>query len=323
MLPAVPDQLLDEHGAPRFGAWAGMLDAIDWTSLQTPRRPGWLDRNLRHKRWQYLALAHPEVFVGLAVVDLGWAAHAFAYAFLRGPRQLVSVARDGVPGMSRVSRPFADARARLPGLRLEMRRAGSELAVTLDSRALSLAAELDLATMPPPACVVAPANLLAHCTHKSTAIAASGWLVADGKRIALDSCHASLDHSDGLLAHDTRWNWASAHGDGVGFNLQAGYMGDAENIVWLAGRPYKLGAVQFDYRSADPLAPWHVRSACGSTDLRFVPEGMHRGNKNLGIVASRFVQAIGCFSGRLGVPGHAGVAVCDLLGVTEEHASRW
>ncbi|GAA5175276.1 DUF2804 domain-containing protein [Niveibacterium umoris] len=323
-LQAPPPTLLDAQGAPNFGASAGVLDAVDWTALKRPRAPGWFDRRLRHKRWQYLALAHPQVFVGLAVVDLGWAAHGFAYAFRRGEGRPVSVARDGLPAACRVSsRPFGDADARLPGLRLNFMRSGDTLAVRLRSRVLSLEAALDLAHMAPPACVIAPANLLAHCTHKSAAIDVTGSLEIGGDRLVLDGACASLDHSDGLLAHDTRWNWASAHASGFGFNLQAGYMGDAENIVWLEGQPYKLGPVHFDYNAADPLAPWRIRSACGNTDLRFAPEGLHRGNKNLGLVASRFVQAIGCFSGRIGAPGTATLEIRELLGVTEDHASRW
>jgi len=322
-LAGPPPALLTENGAAHFGAWAGRMASVDWHPLRLPRRPGWLDLKLRHKRWQYIALAHPDVFVGIAVVDLGWAAHGFAYAFLRGPRQLLSLARDGWPGAARVGDPLANASVQLPGLRIDMRLAGDAMQVAVRSRQIELDAALDLRTMPAPACIVAPANLLAHCTHKTSAIRASGLLRAGDTTLDLNDCHASIDHSDGLLAHDTRWNWASAHADGLGFNLQAGYMGDAENIVWLRGEPYKLGPVQFSYSTTDPLAPWQIRSACGNTQLEFAPEGLHRGSKNLGIVASRFVQAIGCYSGHIGVTGSARIAVSALLGVTEDHASRW
>ena len=87
--------------------------------------------------------------------------------------------------------------------------------------------------MPPPACVVAPANLIAHCTHKSGAIPLAGRLHLAGLSVDLAGGVASLDHSDGFLAHDTRWHWASAHARGFGFNLQAGYMDAAENVIWL------------------------------------------------------------------------------------------
>ncbi|WP_374509162.1 DUF2804 domain-containing protein [Niveibacterium sp.] len=322
-LSGPPPALLTPDDAPHFGAWAGCMPGVDWRALRQPRSPGWLDFRLRHKRWQYIAFAHPDVFVGIAVVDLGWAAHGFAYAFLRGQKQLVSIARDGLPHAARVAQPLSDAAAHLPGLRIDMHAAGGKMQVSVRSRRLELDAELDLGAMPVPACIVAPANLLAHCTHKTSAIPANGRLRTAGTTLDLCACHASIDHSDGLLAHDTRWNWASAHADGCGFNLQAGYMGDAENIVWLEGLPYKLGPVQFDYNAADPLAPWQIRSHCGNTQLRFAPEGLHRGNKNLGIVASRFVQAIGCFSGHIGVPGSACMEVSAVLGVTENHASRW
>lgn len=323
-LPAPPPGLLDPAGAARFGAWAGALDGVDWQGLKQPRRPRWLQGRLRHKRWQYVAIAHPQVFIGLAVVDLGWASHAFAYAFLRDARQVVSLARDGLPGACRIAkRPFADASAALLGLRIDMQAVGGMLRVSARHRGLQLEAELDLGAMPPPACVVAPANLIAHCTHKSGAIPLTGRLRLAGLSVDLAGGVASLDHSDGFLAHDTRWHWASAHARGFGFNLQAGYMDAAENVIWLGGVPHKLGAVRFEHDGTDPLAPWRVYSECGSTQLRFAPEGLHQGNKNLGFAASRFVQAIGSFSGRIGVPGEAGVDVGALLGVCEDHASRW
>jgi hypothetical protein len=163
-----------------------------------------------------------------------------------------------------------------------------------------------------------------HATQKSTAMALRGQLHAGGRTVSLDGGVASVDYSNGLLARDTAWRWASAHSMEIGFNLQAGYFGANENAMWLDGQLIALGAASFDYDSADPLAPWHVSTDDGLLDLRFVPEGARREDKNLLIAASRYVQPIGTFSGTVrSAPDAPARRVDQLAGVTEDHASRW
>jgi hypothetical protein len=116
----------------------------------------------------------------------------------------------------------------------------------------------------------------------------------------------------------------SAHGADIGFNLQAGYFGNNENVLWLDGRLIPLGAARFDYDTADPLAPWHVQTDDGLLDMRFEPEGMRREDKDLLVAATRYVQPIGCFSGWVkSAPDAPAREVSRLCGVTEDHFSRW
>jgi hypothetical protein len=151
-----------------------------------------------------------------------------------------------------------------------------------------------------------------------------GCAVAGGKRYALDAAWASQDHSNGLLPRDTRWLWASAHGERVGFNLQAGYFGDSENALWLDGRLIPLGAAQFQFDPADTQAPWQVRTDDGLLDLHFQPEGERREDRNLLVAATRYVQPVGTFSGTVRAAADAPARrVEGLLGVAEQHASRW
>jgi hypothetical protein len=110
----------------------------------------------------------------------------------------------------------------------------------------------------------------------------------------------------------------------LGFNLQSGFNGDGENVLWLDGRLIRLAAASFDFDPADPLAPWRIRTADGLVDLAFRPEGARREDTNLGLARSRYVQPVGTFSGivrrSLNSPGQT---VHDLLGVTEDHFALW
>jgi hypothetical protein len=80
----------------------------------------------------------------------------------------------------------------------------------------------------------------------------------------LDGGIASFDYSNGLLARNTDWRWASAHNMELGFNLQAGYFGAHENALWLDGDLIALAPAHFLYDKKDPLSQWHIlpRTIC-------------------------------------------------------------
>ncbi|WP_233201210.1 DUF2804 domain-containing protein [Chromobacterium alticapitis] len=325
-LPAAPPRLTHSQGRAAFGVYQGVVEDLSWAALAlTPRQR--LTRKLHHKRWQYAALAHRDFFIGFAIVDVGWTGAAFAYLFDRKQGSVAAAASaSGLPGLGAQvqDRVFGDARFKLPGHDFRFRRDSDALRLTLDSRALALDAEVNLVDAPPVLASVAPANYLAHSTHKSSGLPVSGEARCAAGRFDLADAVASLDYSNGLLARETSWRWASAHGLDMGFNLQQGFMGEAENAVWLNGRLWRVGAAAFDYRADDPLAPWRVSTADGLVDLAFIPEGARREDKNLLIAASRYVQPIGRFNGALIDPDTGQRhAVRDLVGVTEDHLSRW
>ncbi|MCP9759954.1 DUF2804 domain-containing protein [Aquitalea sp. S1-19] len=325
LLPA-PSRLVHERGIPAFGMYQGTVGMLSWQPLTLAP---WhrLTRKLHHKRWQYAAFAHDNYFIGVAVVDLGWCSTAFAYLFDRQKREVTaSFSADGLPGLSAKieDRAFGHARFCAGGGKLVFTREAGRMLLEVRTPALRIAAHITLAPEVPTLCAIAPANHLAHSTHKTGGLSVSGYADTNGSRYSLDGAIASLDASNGLLARHTAWRWASAHNHELGFNLQDGYMGDAENAIWLHGKLLRVGKVRFDYSPADPMAPWHIHSDDGLVDLRFTPEGIRSENKNLLIAASRYVQPIGTFSGVLLDPASgARHIVSALTGVTEDHASRW
>lgn len=325
-LPPAPARLVHERGIPAFGTYCGQIGQLSWQPLRLPPWLRW-QRKLHHKRWQYAALAHDAYFIGVAVVDVGWISTAFAYLFDRRQRCLLAdFSADGLPLLSAQleDRAFGDATFCRRGQRIAFRRAEQRLELTINTPGLKLAAHLALPSPDQTLAVIAPANWQAHATHKSSALTVSGFAEAGGQRFSLDGANASLDASNGLLARETRWCWASAHAPGLGFNLQAGYMDAAENALWLDGELLPVGAARFDYDAANPLAPWHIHTEDGAVDLQFQPEGARAENKNLLIAASRYIQPIGHFSGTLIHPdtGRA-YTVNRLAGVTEDHYSKW
>lgn len=331
-LPPAPDRVVGADGRPSFGTYAGALPAVDWRGLQPPFQRSAIWRAWHGKRWLYAGLASSDCYIGMAIVDVGWATTAFAYLFDRASRTVAAeVSGMGLPGLSAVvgTVPGAGAEAvfQAPGRRLHIvRPPGSTVyQVTIRSRRLQVTAELDAAAAPPVLAAVVPvAGGLANCTHKSGALTVRGRAEAAGRIYDLAGATGSLDHTVGLLARRTDWRWASAHGPGLGFNLQAGFNGDAENALWLDGRLIRLGAAEFAFDAADPLAPWQIRTVDGLLDLTFQPEGLRREDKDLGVAVSRYVQPIGTFSGWVRPDRQAAPFKVDrLLGVTEDHQARW
>jgi hypothetical protein len=321
MKPA-PPEVVDAAGMPQFGRFAGFAPCFDWQRLAPPfARGGWW-RRFHHKRWHYAALAGAEVFCAAAIVDVGWTNTAFAYVFDRRARKVVaSFSRDGLPGLTAAVAQDAQgtSRFRFPGARIELSAQG----LVLDCPGMAF--DVRFGGAAPVLLAVGQAEGgSVHATQKSGALALAGEVRAGATCWNMDGGCASYDYSNGLLGRDTAWRWASAHRMGLGFNLQAGYFGANENALWLNGELVPLGAVRFDYDAADPLAAWQVSTEDGLLDLRFTPEGARREDKNLIVAASRYVQPIGVFDGIVRrSPGGPPVRVEGLVGVTEDHRSRW
>lgn len=327
-LPQAPKTVLDGLGQPHMGRFSGQLAQIDWSGLQAPyQRSRWW-KHFHHKRWQYVALATEQLFCGIAIVDLGWTNTAFAYAFDRRlGKEVASFSQDGIPGLScKVGDGVGEpCHFKFLRNRISMQCHSQQFHLYLDCGPFQIDAQFDMQGSAPLLLAVGPIERGAvHATQKSSGCRLHGSVKIEGKHYDLQDGVASFDYSNGLLARDTEWRWASAHDLEVGFNLQQGYFGQQENVLWLDGQLYPLGKAQFDFDLVNPLMPWHITTDDGLLDLHFQPQGARHENKNLLVASSRYVQPIGTFSGWVKAHAQASARrIDDLVGVTEDHRSRW
>jgi hypothetical protein len=331
-LAAAPHSVLATDGSVNFGKYAGPLAQINWSGLAAPHQRSRLWQHFHHKHWQYVALATDDIFCGIAIVDVGWTNTAFAYAFDRRARcMLASFSQDGLPGLSATlnTHPAVGAASsfRFLNNRIDYRHlaASQSYQLTLQCGDFAIDASVDARTAAPFLSAIGPVqggNV--HATVKSAGLPLRGSVQIKGREFALDGGIASFDHSNGFLARETAWRWASAHNLELGFNLQAGYFGNNENALWLDGQLISLGAAHFEFDAKRPLLPWHIYTEDGLLDLQFQPEGCRSENKNLLIAASRYLQPIGTFSGWVKAGKDAPRRpIANLVGVTEDHFSRW
>jgi hypothetical protein len=328
MLPTAPAGVVGADGQPLLGRFSGQVPAIDWSALAKPFARSALWRRFHHKRWHYVALCTEQLFCAVAIVDLGWTSTAFAYAFDRNDSDmLTNFSQDGLPG---ISAKLADH----VGGSSWFKTRGSHIAVdcvepgryrlTLRCDHMEIDAEFGPGSAPLLLATGPIAKGSVHATQKSSGMPVTGEVRTWRDAYDLAGGVASFDYSNGLLARDTDWRWASGHTLDMGFNLQAGYFGACENALWLDGQVHALGPAHFLYDKDDPMERWHIFTEDDQLDLYFTPEGARRENKNLVIAASRYIQPIGTFSGwvRSG-PDEPKRMVTQLAGVTEDHASRW
>ena len=328
MLDSVPRA--PARNSPTFGTYAGRCGDTR-LSLDGVSR---LRQYLSEKRWQWFAAFDDELAVGGAVVDAGFFGTMFCWVFDRAAGELL-VDEDIVvpsPLVSVTTHPTVGhiAGVGLPGYRLEMHRQHDSLRV--EGRIAGAELALDFApddrTAITAVCPVAGRTGGVNVTQKEPGVAVSGRVSldasgdertlagADGGERTLDGV-GFLDYSHGLLARETRWDWAFAHaqapdGTPVSFNLVAGFNDGLENVVWVDGEPRAVGAA-----SLTSGERWRVETACGTVDATLAVEGRREQHIDAGLVASRYDQPLGRWTGT--VAGHD----IEGVGVAEQHHTRW
>jgi hypothetical protein len=329
-----PDAVLDPaSGLPRFGSYLGAVPSVDLAAFAG----GALRRVAREKRWMYVGVASEDTFVALAIVRFGYVATTFAYAFdATAMRMLASCSVLAPPTRCQVAdRMGAGALAsfRFGGsfARIERPAHSDSYFVDAELKDFTLHAVLDSTDAPPAITAIAPVgpgrDALVNTTEKRALLSVKGELSIGGRRRPLDGALGGYDYTHGLLARRTMWRWAfgmghAKSGERVAFNLVQGFVGEPECAAWVDGEVFPLHEGRFSFDPGSPLSEWRVSTADGAVDLKFTPGGMHAEQKNLGLVASNFVQPSGVYEGTLRVGGKE-LVLERVLGVTEDQDSLW
>lgn len=323
-LPAAPASLYRGAGRPAAeGRYAGAIDQLDttfWDGQGVFSRRRW-----QRKGWVYLGTVTPQQICGVAVVDAGWIATAFAYLYDRDSGERVEekiivpwgfgddFAPDwrGAWRLRQGPRSWSFSREGL-GWTLAVRGKALSLDLRVDDHGRGLSA---LST---------PPGRPFHHTYKLAGLAAAGEATLNGRAIKIDG-RSNLDFSLGYPPRETRWNWASldgvsAQGTPVALNLVAHFMNGLENAIWWGDSLEGLPQAVFEV-PVDRLSPWRIRTADGGLDLRFIPEGQRAESLRLGFMASVFQQPFGRFEGEYRRDGQR--ILLSGQGVVEDHYARW
>jgi hypothetical protein len=95
------------------------------------------------------------------------------------------------------------------------------------------------------------------------------------------------------------------------------------NALILANRIHKLGQVEFEYVSSDPMKPWLFRDGEGRLDLTFTPFKERLAKTNLAVIRSEVHQMFGRYNGSAVSDQGEKIQVTDLIGFAEDHRANW
>jgi hypothetical protein len=333
-LPPAPNDLADERGAPRFGAYAGAVRDTSLARLSGRYRRSGLGRLAVEKKWLYVCFASPTTITTAAVVHFGYVAGAFFYVFDRGTRRMLFDRSIKVPSrLVEVADSAAECRAAMRGLRssflIEASSLGGRVRVSLPGASFDATLAPQNAPVPLSAICPVPGDRVTM-TLKSCCIPAEGEVQIGSSSTRLENAFACLDYSHGFMARRTHWHWASGSGrlaDGrvLGLNLVEGHNDGpvSENGLWLDGELMPIEAAHFRFDPDRPTEDWTIETESGSARLRFRPEGCRSESFDFGLFASEYCQPVGSFSGTVRGPSGATIEIAGLPGVTENHLSVW
>lgn len=325
--------LIDKYGHIDFGILHEPVDRINYEDyvLKTTagrHRPGWLKKML-FKQFSFVGIDGPEVMAGAAVVDLKYAANAFFYVFDKNTRSFMEAKKTTLPINASITPRPDNGTARFKGSGLNISIAHDR--VNAGYKDLMLDAVFKKASLTPlRICTRTGYNGWTY-TQKTAPIPVSGELEANDRiyRLSPDSAMAVTDWTAGFFRRQTFWNWAAAatilpDGRRFGMNFSCGVNETeaTENVFWIEDRQVKVDNVKFQQKSQKGNDHWRITSADGKVDLSFSPVSARREHLNAGLVASRFTQYLGFFSGRLIEPGGE-VPLTDCSGWAEDHFAKW
>ncbi|NOY69698.1 MAG: DUF2804 domain-containing protein [Deltaproteobacteria bacterium] len=330
------EHIISGNGRIRFGRFDTPVAPIDIRpySLKTAmgkNRSNFI-KKLSFKQFVFIGIIGPDIIFGSAVVNLKYITSGFVYAYDRSTRALYDIEKTGLPlpGKCRISIDPENPSARIStrGLQIEI----NKDRLQAESGDVSIDVRLDRSkTTPLRLCSRAGYTGWVY-TQKTTPIPVTGVIKIPGKEIklAFDKHMALMDWTAGFMRRETFWNWAASaavlnDGRRFGLNLSAGVneTGFTENAFWVDEKMTKIDTIEFRFDPDDLLAPWHIRSSDAHADLTFQPDCQRNQQINAGIIASRFTQMIGRFSGTLKTDAGETITIKDIPGWAEDHFARW
>jgi hypothetical protein len=331
-LTAAPAELIDPSThKPRFGTYVGGLPTVDFTAAGASL----LQRFKSEKRWMYVILASDELVFCTAVIRLGYASNAFAFAIDRATgKPIADMTAKGPAFLASVSeRASEGARARFSlgskSVSIERPWGSKDYSVEVRGHGLKLDARLSTANAPQPISVIAALRGdFFSTTEKGALLEVEGSLLAAGKRYDLKGAYAGYDYTAGLLERRTAWKWAFAlgkcsAGKPLAYNLTEGFVGERECVAWADGDVHHLSAARFTFDPKRMMQPWQIRTDSGACDVDFDTAYLHSEEHNALVLQSSFKQIAGAFRGKLVLPNDRTIAFEKLAGVTEDQDTLW
>ena len=326
--------IVDSNGNVLYGIFHTPIENVNYSDFPFQFSSGYqLPKRVRPflvNQFIFLGMSSNDLFIGLAVIDLKYLAKAFLYVYDRNTGKMFEDQQLALPNAVSIdSRPDA-CRSSFQTQRLSA--TSDQGHFSAKTSRMNLDVSLNFSeTNPFRICSRAGYNGWVY-TQKTTPVTVSGNIVINDKNYCLQSPNtmAMVDWTCGYMQRETFWNWASIattlNDDRYfGLNLSCGVNETSftENFFVIGNQMTKVDMVHFNYDKNDLYQPWTIRSYDEKIHLTFSADHHRSENMNAWLVASRFTQLMGCFSGHLQTDMGEMISINNCPGWAEDHFARW
>jgi hypothetical protein len=338
-----PDRAVAD-GQVKFGHFVRPFKELNLLDAQCGiTRLGGL-RHFRLKEWEHWAVVHPDWYLSVAIVDVGFLVTSWLHLFDRRNCKAFEHVRKLPPWAFQAPANVWDhsGEVKTRGYRVFMHnhleRQVHRLQMEVDKRGSLPAVAGTLLFQEEPARTQPMVAMLPlgpnrpMFTHKS-ACPASGVLEIGGEKAEFTPGRdvGLLDYHKAYYPRSTFWRWATfatidANGDLLGVNLTHNVIKDDErfneNCIWHGNSITLVGAARFDVPK-DPMQPWRIRTTDGAVELELTPQGLRWERVNLGLARTVYNQPYGLYSGTMVDSTGRRHGVGKAFGVAEDHVATW
>ncbi|NHC04945.1 DUF2804 domain-containing protein [Acinetobacter sp. 187] len=329
--------LIQENGQPRYGRFQALPSAISMSKYvyKTPygkELKSWR-KTLKYKKFKFCSIQHEQYSIGLAIVDLSWAGHAFFYIYDHDSQNVIEWnAINALAHHTHVDEQplFSHSHFSKSAFKLDIQHANGVrfISITKHGEEYFKARIFCAGTDPLSMCSPTGINGWTY-TQKLTTLGVEGFFTNKQKqKIEFNArSFASLDDTCGFLRPETAWFWLSCnfwdqHNRRIGINLASGVnesFGN-ENCLWVDGRMYPLSDVLFEIEDEQH---WTIRSIDDRLKLRVETGWRRYENLNLRLVGSQFSQWQSKITGQIETEQHGMIQFNQQLGLLEQHYAKW
>ncbi|RLV59152.1 DUF2804 domain-containing protein [Parashewanella curva] len=332
-----PEHLIDIHGNPIYGQFDGMVEELNIRDFHYYNNMGRavnpLSKYLHFKQFQFVSVHTPHFILSAAMSDIRYWGTGFVYLYdihrntlveaswLKSPLFGYHFSHSPKHGESHIGTGAKQLAIAINDgvwqLKLECLKLKADLVLTQPSLSLPVAL-----------CTPTGYNGWTY-TQKHNGLKPTGKLIINGESQPLSQALASYDFSAGFMRRESSWRWASINtrlnDDVIGLNLAAGVneTGSTENVLWVNGEKHLLPSIHFDFDRHIKRESWHLVSQKGDINLTFTPRSHRSEKRNLGWLQSNSKQFIGDFNGLITDSKGRKYHLNNVLGITEDHFSKW
>lgn len=323
MLKEQIKQLLHNGQHPEFGRYKNLISQPLTTFWDDEGLPLMKKRRTQRKTWIFYGTYTEDLFAGLAIVDAGIVATAFAYFFIPSENLFLE---------DKITVPMGFKSGFDPSMTDQWKLKKFSISTTNNIMSLNYSGKFKLEMtahlQDNGVSTIAPSShdRPFNFTYKDLPITTEVKVEYNKKTYTAAGPIGAIDFTKGYPPKSTEWNWSSfigktESGKEIAVNIVDKFNHNLENILWIDKKRIILSDANFEYGPDLSKDLWHIKTSDKILDIEFEPYGSRAENINAVIMKSIFTQPFGKYTGTVLLDGVK--EKFTAWGVAEEHLAVW